>query len=594
MLVLQSRRNRHRRKWVFRSGVLALVIAGFAAWHFSGPAIGQYRLWKQRRALRQARDFIDKHDAADAQVALEVAFSSAPTIETWRTAADMMDQVGAPQSLRMRERIMQMMGSTLQDRVALINSALRFRDYNAARDALAGMTPAEARQPVALGAALSFAIETEDRAMADALFDRLRKVAPDNDDFKVGQAMLHLSHPDPKVELAARQELRRWTANPKYSLRVRRALLADATRRRDFTEAEKWAAAVVADPQATLGDRLNQANLQLLIDKRPFSEVFAQLAPLASSDPDSAAGFARWILVQGRVAEADRWMDGLPPALRESSAVMVAHAEAAAQLKDWDRLTSMLEAGAWGPVPADTVRLAMSARLVGRHGGPAMQRQVWDEAVQTTSGNLTGLIVLQRLAAIWGWAPESEATLWAIARAFPDQVWVDQSLFNVYKTRRDAANMREVMNLLRTNDPGIPRYQQDWALLSMLTNPTDAWDEPKQIMQRLYRQDPADPFYATGYAFALAQAGKGPQALAVVSKLTESERDYSPRLPYLAYIYGVAHQRTEVERLQGRAVGAAYLPQEDDLFLKARAELDRKPPMKVILPSPARRSTPAS
>lgn len=588
MLILQSRTETRGRFWLRRSAWLSLLIViglGYLAYE---PALARYRYWKQQRALRQAKEFIDKHDAANAQLALEVAFSASPTIETWRLAADMMDQVGAPSVLRMREHIVQMQGATVQDKAQLVGAALRSRDFNAARDALASMTREEANQPVGLAAALSFAIETNNRAVADALYDRLKTIAPNNDDFKVGQAMLHLRNPNPEVAAAARKDLAQWGQNPKYSLRVYRELMSDATRRRDFVEAKRWAAELVADPHSTLADRLNQANLELLIDKKPFAEVFAEVAPKAAGDPNAAAGFARWVMVQGKVVEADRWLSSLAPAIRDSSVVMIARAEAVAQLKDWDRLTVLLVAGAWGPCQADTVHLAMAARVVGGHGGPAQQRQVWDEAIQSANGNLASLIVLQHLATFWGWSAESEAVLWTIARDFPDQTWVEQTLFDIYRSRRDAANMREVMNLLRNNDPGIPRYQHDWALLSLLTNPTKTWDAPKLVMERLHAQYPTDPFFATGYAFALAEAGKGKEALAAIAALSPVEKQYPPRLPYLAFIYGVGRDRTQVERIQSLANGGSYLPEEDDLFLRAREELERKiVPVKPLAKPPA-------
>jgi predicted Zn-dependent protease len=185
--------------------------------------------------------------------------------------------------------------------------------------------------------------------------------------------------------------------------------------------------------------------------------------------------------------------------------------------------------------------------------------------------------------------PEAEATLWTIARQFPDQTWVDQTLYDAYRSRQDTANMRDVMNLLRNNDPSIPRYQHDWALLSLLSNPTTSWDQPKRVLERLYHEKPANPFYATSFAFALAQTGKAKEALAVIGQLSQLDRDFSPRQPYLAYIYGLNRNRDEVERAQSKGSGTAYLPEEAALFLKAREALERRalPPAKPVAGKPA-------
>jgi hypothetical protein len=193
------------------------------------------------------------------------------------------------------------------------------------------------------------------------------------------------------------------------------------------------------------------------------------------------------------------------------------------------------------------------------------------------------MIVLEQLAVIWRFDAESDRTLWTIARAFPDQVWVQQTLLNAYRARGDAANMREVMAILRDSNPAVPRYKNDWAVLTLLTEPTSDWDDPKQTLEDLYQGDKSNPFYATGYAFALAQAGRAPEALAVVSKISQLERDYSPRAPYLAYIYALNKQRDEVDRLENLSRGTSFLKEEETLFIEAHTELDRKPA--PVLPS---------
>lgn len=578
VLLLQSRKT-SRKKVVLRRGlVIAAVAVIVGGWLGLDPVRQRYHLWKQERALRQAKGFIDKNDSADAQLALQVAFAAAPErIEVWRVAADMMEQVGAQQCVRLRQHIVEMMAATFDDKMALINAAIKFRDFNSARDALSELTPKEASQPAALEMALSFALWTENSPMADALFDRLKVAYPGNDDFKVAQAILRLKRPSKAQAAEARKTLEALASNPKYSLRIYRELMTDAISRRDIAAAKKWSSLAVADSGADLNDRLHKANFDLLVDKRPAAEVYADLESRASSNAADAAELVHWLLAQGKGVEADRWLSTLPPPLQSDRLARAAEAEAVAQLKDWDKLAAMLQAGAWGPVSQDAIRLAMAARLVGSRGSPDLQHQIWDEALQATDGRLSGMIVLEQLAVIWRWDPESERTLWTIARAFPDQTWVQQTLLNAYRARGDSANMREVMAVLRDSNPAMPRYRNDWAMLSLLTEPSSDWNDPKQALEDLYEGDTSNPFYATGYAFALARAGKATEALAVVSKLSQQDRDYSPRAPYLAYVYALNKQRDEVDRLQSLSRNTPFLKEEESLFIEARAELDRKP-----------------
>jgi hypothetical protein len=578
MLILQSRPIKRRSVWRRRLLWLLVPVVGVAGWLSWAPALDRYHVWKQNHALAQARNFIAQHDPENARMALQVAFTVAPgNIDVWRAAADMLEQVGSPETMRIRHHVVQMMGANLRDEVALINSDLRFRDFNAARDALAGVPKNYANDPEVLGAALSFALATENDPMADALYDRLKAAVPNNEDFKVAQAILRLRHPNARQAEAARNELEAYASNPKYALRAARELMLDAVGRQDFAGAKHWTGVIAADPKSTLGDRLHQANLQILVDKKPFAEIFPPLALKAAENPDDIVPFVRWLLVQNRAAEADRWLSGLPAPLRSGPSVVAAEADAVAQLKDWDRLGHLLEAGAWGAVPPEAVQLALSARLVGGRS-VELQHEVWDQALEASSSNLAGLIVLERLTNLWLWEAESEKTLWTIARAFPDQTWVDQQLFNAYRGRNDTTNMRGVMDVLRNADPTVPRYQHDWALLSLLLDPTPAWDRPKEIMHELYISDETNPDYITGYAFALAQAGKGPQALAIAGKLPLAEQNYSPRAPYLAFIFGVAGKKSEITRFETMARSTPYLPEERSLFEMGREAAPPKPP----------------
>jgi hypothetical protein len=96
-------------------------------------------------------------------------------------------------------------------------------------------------------------------------------------------------------------------------------------------------------------------------------------------------------------------------------------------------------------------------------------------------------------------------------------------------------------------------------------------------MRKLYETNPGDSTYATGYAFALAQAGKGAEALAVVEKIPPDERNYPPRQPYVAFVYGVNRKTSEIEHSQTLVEGVNLLPEESYLFTRAREEANRRP-----------------
>lgn len=581
MQLLESRhlRSRHQR-WKKLVALVAIAVVGAAGWKAWDSGRPRYLQWKQRRALEQAKAFIEQRDASNAKLALDVALRTLPgNPDVIRTAADMLEQSGSPDAMRLRRAVARLLPRSAEDAARLVLCCLRFRDFNAAKDALSSTPPDVSAELPMLQAALAFAIATDNRPVADILFEKLRESAPHNDALLHGHALLRLRHPKEEEQLAARRQLEELAArNPEFALQIHREFAAHALQRGDYVELKKRQALILAHPGATFTDHLQKANVDLLVDKAEFEPLFANLAPLAIGNESDVVQFTQWLLVQSRAKEADIWLAGLPKDLLETTAVRAAEADVVAQLGDWDRLALLLEAGAWGPISRDTIRLALAARTVNSPSRPSLRRETWDMTLDSASGNLPALRVLQRLAAVWRWDDESERTLWSIARTFPAQTWAHQSLFNIYRSRKDIKGMREVMGILRQSEGSVTRYQHDWALLSLLAEPTSNWNSAKDTMRALHEAEPANATYSTGYAFALAQAGKAQEALAIVEKMSELERQYPPRQPFLAFVYGVAKKSEELEQAAKLAEGAEFLPEETYLFTRAREELNRKPP----------------
>ena len=550
--------------------VLVLAGVGFLA---KDPLALRYRYWKQARALEQARGFVAKRDAPNAQLALDVALKAVPSdAATIRVAADILEQVGAPQAMRLRRMVTQLLPDSSEDSARLILCCLRFRDFNAAREALAGASPTLSAQLPMMKAALAYALTTADSAVADALLIELRKRLPDDTDLAYSQMLLHLRHPNEEKRAEARRQLDEIAqAHPERALQVNRDLAAAALQAGDYAEARKRCDAVLADPRATLNDRLQKANLDLLIDHVAFDAVYAGLAPLGAKTPADAAQLARWLQVQSRTAEAERLLAALPEDFRKDRDVRAVQADLVAQAKDWNRLAPMLEAGAWGDIPVESVRLAMSAHVVSEQGNTALRAEIWDASIQAAGPSISALMVLQRLAVLWEWNKEAESTLWTLARAFPDQTWAHQALFNIYKEQKNTAGMRNVLVALRQSNEAVPRYQHDWALLTLLRDPSLSWNPAKDTMKKLYEQDQGNATYATGYAFALAQSDRFKEALTVALTVPAADREFPPRLPYMAYVHAMAGKRDEALRFLALAEtgGVDYLPEERKLLSQA-------------------------
>lgn len=590
MLLIESRRVSRKRVWWIRLGIIALAALSVGAWLGYQPARDYYRRHKQQRALDQAKGFIEKRDAANAQLALEVALKAGPgNTEVLRTAAEMLESVNAPQSMRLRRALVRNAPDSVEDAAALVLSCLRFRDLNGAKDALSAFPPSFADKPAALRAALAYAIATNDAPAIDYTYGRLKAQFPNDDGLKVSHALLLLRHPQQEKRIAARAELEAIArSNPQQTARIQREFAGFALSQREYAEARTWLALVLASPAGTFADRLQLANLDVLVDKKPFEPVFAELAPAAAKTEADAVMFVQWLLAQRRAAEAERWLATQPAAVRDAKAMQPLLVEVAVQLENWDRFAAYLREGAWGPISKETLRLVDAAQAISARDRNALRKETWDLAIQSAGGNLGTLSLLHRIAATWRWETETERTLWTIVRSFPDQAWANQALFDHFAAKKDTNGMREIMATLQQSDASVDRYSHDWALLTLLTNPTTQPNAAKDIMRRLYETTPTNPAYATGHAFALAQSRKGAEALAIVRKLSEADLAFLPRQPYLAYIHASARDAEGVARATKLSQSMTYLPEEVKLLEKAKEELAR--PERT--PTPPKKPTP--
>jgi thioredoxin-like negative regulator of GroEL len=463
---------------------------------------------------------------------------------------------------------------SVADRLEMIAVALRLRDYNAARDALATFTPAQVEQPAVLRAYLSYALGTNNRPMADGLFDRLAvSVAPD-DDMRVAHAMLLRQHPNAQKAAAARKDLEAFAQNPKFALALNRTAFNDALAAKDLPTARRFAALVIAHPAATFGDRLNDATVALLVDRQHFDPVFAQLAPVAAASGPVAAEFVRWLIVQGKAAEAQRWLATLPGAISGTPECQSVRMDLAVAANDWETFGKLLEQGAWGPIPPEVAKLAMATHLIGSRR-TALRKEMWSETMTAAGNNLATLRVLLRVATVWRWEDETETLLWSVLRLAPTQTWAHSTLMRIYRQRGDGRKLFEVVTILKNDAPTSRTYRHDWALLSLLVSPTPDWDAAKIAAKEVHLADPANASYAATYAVALTQAGKAEEARGVIEQLSASDREYPRRAPFVAFVYGHCRRAAEFEKYAALATGASLLEEERRLIDRGREAMTR-------------------
>ena len=450
MQLMQPKRASRGRNRIILIGVLLSVpLAFWGALKVRHTVLPRYQLWKQGRALEQARGFMKQQDSRNAKIALDVALLAAPgNPSAWRTAAEFLEQTGAMQAVRVRRQIVELSPTTLDDRIALIMTAIRFNDRIAAREALAGMTVEQAQKPEALRAALAFALLTNNSPIADALYDRLHAIFPNDQQLRYDHAALRCLMPNAELAAVARADVEKFVTVPEFRIRALRWLLVDAIRRKDNVRARQWSQQLGSDPAAEMNDLLHRANVAILIEGQKLETILPALESRAAGRAADVATLVSWLMNQKQGPLATAWLAMLPPEILHMAAVAEARGNIALEAGDWAQLGVLLEKGAWGKVAPETVQMALSARLLSDRNRADLRKRVWEEALASAGTNVWSLRMLTRLAGSWKWEQEMELSLWAVVRAYPDQTWAHLALFYGYRQKRNAPGMREVAAIL--------------------------------------------------------------------------------------------------------------------------------------------------
>ncbi|MDP1578757.1 MAG: hypothetical protein Q8M02_00665 [Candidatus Didemnitutus sp.] len=167
-----------------------------------------------------------------------------------------------------------------------------------------------------------------------------------------------------------------WSGDPRTALR--------------WTEA--WAAR-----QGRLDSLLHLATLQL-VNGQSTSETEARLAAFATNGTDDALAYLDWLIVQGRLVDAQRWLDRVPPALRDDGRFALREVALLVATGKRQELRRRLAGGGWGPIKPEILELAFAARLASEREQTVLARELWRVALVAAGSERSAQQVLLRMA----------------------------------------------------------------------------------------------------------------------------------------------------------------------------------------------------
>ena len=556
---------------LFAAAAVVAIVAygGYRVYRASRP---RYAAWKAAHAVVQARALFKAGDYAGAQVALQVAFDSGPTDDAYRLLADMLEAANAKDAVYVRRRLLQGAPGDAGLRLALVETAIRFRDDGTAEEAVAGFPEGQHATREYRRAAASWAVYSGDWATAVSMLDELDREPGADPGGRVLRAAILTHSTRVGRAMVARAELRRMAHEPATRIGALRVLARYASETADRTLAGEVGDGLEAAPESTFDDLIAAAQAQAFA--RPAAgasaALVARIEAAARTDPAHADEYVHALVIHRHADKAQAWLDGLGPPLagsdtyeRLQSYVLVARA-------DWEGLRPHLSTPAWGSLSAGAVEFAYVGRLARTRGNTDLAAQAWASALDATVHNGPGLRGLARLAAAWNWADAMKSAWAEVIHETPKDSRPYIELSRILRAERDT---RALSGLVSKWAEAFPddRLQSDAAMLSMLVDRPSGPNIATAALARLHDKDPANPYLATNYAYSLLLLGQPSAAAALVDRMEAVERARPERAPFLASIYVGAGRLADARAMlaaAGRPRG--LLREEEELLARAR------------------------
>jgi predicted Zn-dependent protease len=542
----------------------AFLLVGYASYR-------GYKVWKQSRMIGLARNFLTKKDSRDALLSLQQALRSNPeNVEACRLMAQLAESMRSPEAVLWRSRVVEIDPRSSEDRLALAQTALLFRDYATATNALEGLDTAARQTANYHNVAGSVAIAENRFPQAEAHFSEAARLEPTNAAPRFNLAMVRLRGTNSLDLAEARISLQRIIADPQIgSLRCQamRELVADAVRNKQTETAIKLCDQLVRDTNSVFSDNL--LRLEVLRDAKDpnFKATLATIQTQATNELATAYELGVWQMAKLSPTDALVWVRSLSMNLQTNQMMFMLAADCQNLQEDWQGLQASLIKQNWAGL--DFLRHALLARALRGQELAAAAKTEWELAVKATNNRKQSLTVLLRSATQWGWNAEMEEILWTIVNQYPGETWAFRALNEaLYANGRTRPLMMLYSQELK-HSPTDLDMKNNLATTALLLDAQEV--NPHALAREVYEKASTNAVYASTYAFSLHLQKKNTEALQVLQKLSPKQLENPSIAGYYGLVLKAAGDPSKAKAYLAWASKAKLLPEEQKLFDRAKA-----------------------
>jgi tetratricopeptide (TPR) repeat protein len=481
----------------------------------------------------QAEAFLANHDYRSAVLSARQTLAINPAnLSACRIMAQIADLSSSPSAVAWQQRVVAVQPS-VENKLQLAAVGLRYQKppFPLTTQILQELAPAATNVAGYQMLAAHLALSTHQLTEVEGHFEKALALEPTNQFYALNLAAFRLAMTNQANKIAARQVLDQLRTDPKLGPAALRALVVDRWENQDLAGANAYSTELLATPQATIADQLQNLKILQLMKPDRFDSRLGELQDQTATNSAVIGEVSAWMQANGLLSENIEWLTNLPDDMQSQVPVQLALAQAYLQNKDWPSLRVLVAQGNWGDL--EYLRFALVSHASAKLGMMDLAALNWGAAVNEGGDRLDVYTKLLELAETWDMKNEQVPLLERIVQQFPGELWARQRLAQHYYATGNTVAMHDLFAHLNTYFPENVDYQNNLAATALIlkTNLHQAF----KLAEEAYTNAPSNPYEASTFAYSLHLQHRDREGLEIFKKLTDAQL----KLPSVALYYGL-------------------------------------------------------
>jgi tetratricopeptide (TPR) repeat protein len=552
-----------------RKTLLVVLILGIVALGGGYAGYRGYLSARQAHLIKQAQHYLAQPDVKKALLCLQRVLRSNPrNVEACRLMAELSEAGRSPGALVWRSRVVELNPRSLDDRLALAQSAMMFRDYALATNALAGVDATGRKTAAYHNISGEVASTVGQLAQAEADFLEAARLEPANPVPQLNLAVIRLHGTNASALAEARAALTQISlSSPVLRCQALRELVVDSMRFRQTNAAMQLSGDLVQQTNSAFSDQLLRLDVLKATQNAGFKPALAALQREAGTNTAKIYELSMWQMTRIGPAETLAWLRSLPMSYQTNQPVALLTAQCQTTLGDWRGLQNSLKQQNWAEL--EFTRHALLSRALRGQDLTDAAKVEWSLALKAANGQKQSLIMLLRLATAWNWQSEGGDLLWTIVNQYPGEKWAFVALNQALNANGSTRSMMMLYSQELKRSPANLAIKNNLAMTALLLDAQEL--NPHTLAREVYQQAPTNAAFISTYAFSLHLQKKDAEALKVIELLKPQELQDPSIAGYYGLILKATGNGAKAKTYLELASKARLLPEEKKIFERARA-----------------------